>query len=88
MAQTKIQRDLKKLADTLIDRDVRQVSADDDYTVNDVVAATHIFSAVFSNLAIKNGTINSKEIAGEFGNSLYELIKRFSGVDTKEYYKS
>lgn len=84
--KTTIQGTLDELATTLITRDADNKSFKDEYTPEDVMNATHIFSCILNNYGFKRGTmrLDNAEIAGE---CIADLVKGMAGVDTKTYYK-
>lgn len=56
------------------------------YSDRDLLNTIYMFNHVVSNIAIHNGSINTKNVekATEMGKELREWVKKYTGIDTVE----
>lgn len=85
---TKITKDLNDLAFALLDRDASNLSAEDDYTEEDVMNAVIVFNSITANYGIKHGFLADLKLSKEAGLELAAHVLKRTGVDPRKYYNA
>ena len=77
---------LNQWADVALEAEAKQWAVELNYFPRDLMNATYLFQHVASNIGIKSGCINEKNVE-DFGQRLRQLIIDMTGYDPHSFWK-